>query len=98
MVLKSTADSRQVLDDSDSETPQLAFIADARLHQHLGRMDGTQRQDDLPCRRDAMKLAVVRKLHSRGTPAAERESGHQGAREDREVRPIHVWKYVRSEH
>src|SRR5262245_3564469 len=87
-----------MLDDRDSETPQLAFIADARLHQHLGRMHGTKRQDDLPSRSDAMERAVARNLHSRGAPGAERESGHQGAREDREVRPIHVWEYVRSEH
>src|SRR5262249_21020015 len=98
MVLKSTPDTRQMLDDRDSETPQLAFIADARLHQHLGRMHGTKRQDDLPSRSDAMERAVARKLNSRGASAAERESGHQGARKDREVRPIHVWEYVRSEH
>src|SRR5215510_14869054 len=98
MVLKSTPDARQMLDDRDSETPQLAFIADARLHQHLGRMHGTKRQDDLPSRSDAMELAVVRKLASRGARAAERESTHQGASEDREVRPINVWEYVRSEH
>src|SRR5262249_30398619 len=98
MVLKSTPDPRQMLDDRDSETPQLAFIADARLHQHLGRMHSTKRQDDLQSRSDAMERAVVRKLDSCGAPAAERESGHQGAREDREVRPIHVWEYIRSEH
>src|SRR5262249_46283305 len=98
MVLKSTSDPRQMLDDRDSETPQLALIADARLHQHLGRMHGTKRQDDLSSRSDAMELAVVRELHSRGAPAAESESGDQGAREDREVRPIHVWEHVRSEH
>src|SRR5262245_17188631 len=98
MVLKSASDARQMVDDRDSETPELAFIADARLHQHLGRMHGTKRQDDLPSRSDAMELAVVRKLHSRGAPATESESGHQGARKDREVRPIHVWEYVRSEH
>ena len=59
MVLQSTPDPRQMLDDRDAETLQLAFIADARLHQHLGRMHGAKRQDDLPSRRDAMALAVV---------------------------------------
>src|SRR5262245_35095055 len=45
-----------------------------------------------------MEPAVAHKLHPRGAPAAEGESGHQGAREDREVRPIQVWEYVRSKH
>src|SRR5262245_51783143 len=61
-------------------------------------MHGTKRQDNLPSRSDAMELAAVRKLHSRGAPAAEGESGHQGVRKDREIRPVHVWEDVRSEH
>jgi hypothetical protein len=47
MILEVTTDTRQMLYDGDAVALQLLVISDARLHEHLGSVDGAEGQHDL---------------------------------------------------
>src|SRR5262249_62317772 len=47
MVLKVLPDTRQMLDDRDAQALQVGLIADPRLHEDLGRLDGAEREHHL---------------------------------------------------
>jgi hypothetical protein len=69
VVLEVAADAGQVCDDRDAEAGQLGLVADPRLHQHLGRVDRAQAQDDLREHPDAAGLGAQGELHAGGRPA-----------------------------
>ncbi len=97
VVLEVLPDARKVLYDRDTERTQRGLVADTRVHEHLGRVDRAEAEDNFPPGRYAEVLALMDKLHPGGAPALERHSCDLRLREHGEVRPIHVGKGVGAE-
>src|SRR5215469_13203806 len=64
MVLQVLPDTRQMLDDRDAQALQLRLIADPRLHEDLGRLDGAEREYHFESCANAMGPAIVNHLHA----------------------------------
>jgi hypothetical protein len=92
MVLQVSAHTGQMLDDGDAIPLKFGLITDTRLHQHLGCVDGTERQHHLAGSTDSVQRSVVRELHSGRPMAVESHPRHQRAGENGYVRPIQEGK------
>src|SRR5262249_3786800 len=97
MVLKPESDSRQVLDDRNTEMIQFDLIANARLHEDLWRMNCPERQDHLAPRTNATDAAVIGNLNARCSLVLESQLSNQRVGEHREVWPVHVRDDIRTE-
>src|SRR4029077_1251006 len=97
MILKVLPYARKVLNRMDPQALQFGPVANSRLHQHLRRMDPTQRQNHLRCRTDANALPVVSYLNSSGALPLERHAGDERRCKHRQVWPIHIGEGVRTE-
>src|SRR5690349_12043948 len=96
MVLKVPPDAGEMLYNRNSEALQFRLIAATRLHQNLRSVNRTKRQHYLEVRADAMGFAVVENLHPAGPLAFEGQPGDQCLRENSQVRPVHIWKGIRT--
>src|SRR5580704_1057013 len=98
VILEVLPRSRKMLQNRDSESLQRGLAADTGLHQHLRRMDRTQGQYHLKPRANAMRLAIVEKLHAGGLLSVQGQPSDQRVSEYRQVRPVHVRKGIRPEY
>ena len=87
-----------MLHDRYSEALQSGLVADTRLHEDLRRVNSTERQHYFKPRANAMNAATVGNLHAGGSLTLEGQSRDQCVSEHSQIRPVHVWKDVRSEH
>src|SRR5258707_8122266 len=94
MVLEVLSDPRKMLYHRDAEGTQRGSVADTRMHEHLGRIDRAQGEDDFASGPNAEGLAVMDKLHAGGAPTLERHFYDPGLPQHCEVRPIHVGEGV----
>ena len=72
VVLEVLPDARKMLYDGDAERTQRGLVADTRLHEHLGRVDRAEGEDDFSPGPNAEVLAIIDKLHGGGAPTLER--------------------------
>jgi hypothetical protein len=87
-----------MLHDRYSEALQSGLVADTRLHEDLRRVNSTERQHYFKPRANAMNAAPVGNLQAGGSLTLEGQSRDQCVSEHSQIRPVHVWKDVRSEH
>src|SRR5713101_130965 len=87
-----------MLHDRDSEAPQFGLIADTRLHKHLRRVNRTKRYHHLEPRANAMSSSLIGNLHASDSFTLESKPGDQCVSENSQVRPVHVWEDIRTEH
>ena len=87
-----------MLADPDSDTTQFVLIADAGLHQNLGRVDRPERQHYFGTRAEVTELSLVQHLHTGDRGVVEGQTLHHRMREDRQVRQVHEWIRVGAEH
>src|SRR6202022_732641 len=90
MVLEILPDTRKMLDDRDIEGTQRGLVADTGVHEHLGRVDRAETEDNFQPGPYAEVLAVIDKLHTGGVRALDRPFYDPGLLQHWEVRPIHV--------
>jgi hypothetical protein len=72
VVLEVLPDARKVLDERDAEGTQGGLVADTRVHEHLGRVDRTEGEDNFPLDSNVEPPARLDKLHTGGPATLER--------------------------
>src|SRR5262249_25549757 len=79
VILDVASHARKVLQDIDAEAMQLLLISHARLHQDLGRVDGSEREHDLTSCANALHSSLVQDLHAHRALAVEDHARHERA-------------------
>src|SRR6516165_6414278 len=87
-----------MFDDRDTESLEFCLVADARLHQYLRSVDRSHRHNDLGRSANPANLAPVRDVNGNSLLAVEYQAQDQRRREHGQVRTIHHWKDIASEH
>ena len=98
VVLEILSHARQMLPALDAMSLQFAFIADARQHQDLGRVDGAEAEDDFAVRPCMMQFAIEEELHPDRPGARELQALHRRLQRHGEVRLSHDGAQVRAGH
>jgi hypothetical protein len=68
VIAKIPPDTRKILNDIDTGMAQFAFIADARLHQQLGRVDRAERKHDLAASPNPMRPPAAKEFYFGRSP------------------------------
>ncbi len=79
-----------MLPGRNSYAMQLGLVTDAGLHQHLGRVNSAQAEDDLSVSSDPVDRTIVNDLNPGGSSAVESHPGYQRMRHDGEVRSVEM--------
>jgi hypothetical protein len=96
VILKVLSHPWKMLYRGYTEALQISLVANSGLHQHLRRMDCTQRQNHLSSDTDTLDFAVASYFYSRYPRARKDQSRDQGVGEHGQVWSIHVRKSIRA--
>src|SRR5260370_27235577 len=96
MILTVLSHPWKMLDDRYAQALQLSLIANARKHQHFGRVHRAQRQNNLKPSRDPFDFSIKSDLHTGGSLPFEGKLGNQCVREHSQVWPVHVREDISS--
>jgi hypothetical protein len=88
VILEIASHAWKMLRYLDAGSGQLPRVADTRLHQHLGCVDGAERTHRLAASRDPTDCALVEELHPHRTIALEHDARHQSRGDSR--RPLRM--------
>src|SRR5215471_8040359 len=94
MVHKIPTHARKMLDQRNSEVPQLILVANSRLHEHLRRVQRTHGQDNFTPSIDAMNFPLVEDLHTGRFLALYGYPCHKCLRKHCQVWAVHVRKRI----
>src|SRR5262249_57196412 len=82
--------TRKVLNDTDSGMAQFAVIADARLHQQLGRIDRAKRKHNPAARGNPIRPPAAKEFYFCRPPAMEYNARYERVNEHSEIVAVHV--------
>src|SRR5262249_54356878 len=91
-------DTRKILNDIDSGMVQFTLIADARLHEQLGRVDRAERKHNSAASGNPMRPPAAKEFYFCRPPAMEYNARYERVREHSEIVAVHVGIGIAAKH